>query len=142
MKKLFCNSDVTVPETDNTPIPCDEFINSDCVILDNISATVKNYFNLGDTPTLTEYAENIGLSLKDVRERIVTLEVVSLNGVNYWNGYRWYKLETNTFNYPIIGEELQGRGDGRFQSGEWIQGEVTVDNPQDDSDINLFVSYP
>lgn len=60
----------------------------------------------------------------------------------YWNGYRWYKTPANAFNYPIVGEELQGRGDGRFQSGEWVHGEVTSNNPTDDSDFNLFVSYP
>lgn len=59
-----------------------------------------------------------------------------------WNGYRWYKTTANTNNFPIVGEELQGRGDGRFESGEWVHCEVTTNNPQDNNDINLFNSYP
>lgn len=74
MKNLLCNTETEIPEVDNTDIPCDIFYSSECVVMENLSATVKNYFNLGDTPTLTEYAEAVGLALKDAKERIITLE--------------------------------------------------------------------
>ncbi|KQC30171.1 hypothetical protein [Flagellimonas eckloniae] len=64
-----------------------------------------------------------------------------------WNGYRWYKNTTNTNNYPIAGEEFQGRGDGRYENGEWCHGEFKRDMPDGQAtdqelDINLFTSYP
>src|SRR5699024_11074312 len=74
MKNLLCNTETEIPEVDNTDIPCDIFYSSECVVMQNLSQTVKNYFNLGDTPTLTEYAEAVALALKDARERIITIE--------------------------------------------------------------------
>lgn len=74
MKNLLCSSETEIPEVDNTDIPCDVFYSSECVVMQNLSQTVRNYFNIGDTPTLTEYAEAVALALKDARERIITLE--------------------------------------------------------------------
>ncbi|MEM8506243.1 MAG: hypothetical protein AAF717_00375 [Bacteroidota bacterium] len=65
-----------------------------------------------------------------------------------WNGYRWYKSSTNLNNYPVAGEELQGRGDGRYEGGEYIvASEVLRDLPDGQAtdqalDINIFESYP
>ena len=64
-----------------------------------------------------------------------------------WNGYRWYKNENNLNEYPITGEEIQGRGDGRYENGEWIHGEFKRDMPNGQTidqnlDINIFISYP
>lgn len=80
MKNLFCNTNVTTPEVDNDAIPCEKFVDSDCVILENIQTILKTYFSLGDTPTLTETINNIGFSLKDARERITTIENTCCDG--------------------------------------------------------------
>ena len=69
MKNLLCSSETEIPEVDNTDIPCDIFYSSECVVMQNLSQTVKNYFNLGDTPTLTEYAEAVALALKDAHAK-------------------------------------------------------------------------
>lgn len=74
MKNLLCSSETEIPEVDNTDIPCLEFYSSECVVMVNLPQEVKDYFNLGDTPTLTEYASHTGLTLKDVRERVITIE--------------------------------------------------------------------
>nr|WP_299067213.1 hypothetical protein [uncultured Allomuricauda sp.] len=64
-----------------------------------------------------------------------------------WNGYRLYKTSGGGLNYPETGDELQGRGDGRYKSAEWIHCEILRDLPDaqptnEDLDINLFTSYP
>lgn len=64
-----------------------------------------------------------------------------------WNDYRLYKLPGNTELYPQTGEEIQGRGDGRYLNGNWIHGEAKRDLPNGQApdyalDINHFNAYP
>lgn len=74
-------------------------------------------------------------------QRIAQAIEAMANVYKEWNGYRWYKTAGNVNAFPIVGEELQGRGDGRFLAGEWIHGEVAVDNPINETDMNIFTSY-
>src|SRR5690606_19116589 len=59
-----------------------------------------------------------------------------------WNGYEWHKRANNLNEFPVAGELLEGRGDGRFKGGDYVKGEVTNDDPQDDNDFYCFVNYP
>lgn len=63
-------------------------------------------------------------------------------GLRKWNGYLWQKSPGNNGPVPIIGEVLEGRGDGRFLNGQYVKGEVTQDDPQNNEHFNPFVSYP
>src|SRR5690606_20384770 len=74
IKKFFCNSESSIPEIDDTNIPCELFTDGDCITLAGLSTVVETYFSLGDASTLTEYAESLALSLIDARQRIVSLE--------------------------------------------------------------------
>lgn len=78
----------------------------------------------------------------DIQTLMGTIGNLSGNLFLRWNGYRLYKESGGTEIFPQIGDELKGRGDGRFENGEWVHCEVTTDNPVDDNDINRFTSYP
>lgn len=65
---------INIPSVDNSELPCEEYTNSKCVQVIGLSSEIRTYFGLGPTPTLNEVMESIALSLKDARQRIITLE--------------------------------------------------------------------
>ena len=65
---------INIPTTDNTELECEDFVNSKCTLIIGLDPGVRTYFGLSETPTLNEVLETLATSLKDARERIVTLE--------------------------------------------------------------------
>jgi hypothetical protein len=66
---------ISIPNVDNSEILCDgEYTNSKCVEIIDLSAELRVYFGLNDTPTLNEVLTAYGLSIIDARTRINTLE--------------------------------------------------------------------
>lgn len=70
----------------------------------------------------------------------------SSSGYIRWRDYRLYKESGGSEIYPEIGDEIQGRGDGSFYSGEWIHGEINKamggSYVADNDDIDIFTRYP
>lgn len=60
----------TVIPTNNTPLPCEEFTSSDCIIFQDAIA----YLELPPNSTATEVFVAMLASLIDARNRIINLE--------------------------------------------------------------------
>ncbi len=65
-----CNEQVEIPEVDNTPLVCDEFIPSGCILY----PTAIPELMLPANSTLTLIIDNLMLALIDAKARIVILE--------------------------------------------------------------------
>jgi len=59
-----------IPQTDNTAIPCDEYVKSDCVV---ISGGVP-YLGVLPNATLEEYIRHLNNTIKSLDLRIKQLE--------------------------------------------------------------------
>ncbi len=103
-----------------------------------------DFHTIGEIDGLQLIIDQLNQTDTDLNNAIIALQNTMTPdvGLRLWNGYRWHKTNGNQNAFPIIGEELQGRGDGRFKNGNWVHCEVTTDDPQDDNDINPFVWYP
>lgn len=64
-----CNNGTVIP-TNNTPLPCNEFTGSDCIIFKEAIA----YLELPENSTVTEVILAMLASIIDARNRIINLE--------------------------------------------------------------------
>lgn len=64
-----CLNGTAIP-TNNTPIECEEYFNSDCIIYQN----AITYLNLPPNSNMTTIVNALVLSLIDARNRIINLE--------------------------------------------------------------------
>ncbi len=64
-----CSNGTVIP-TNNTPLPCEEFTSSDCIIHEQAIA----YLELPANSTMTEVIVAMLASLVDARNRIINLE--------------------------------------------------------------------
>lgn len=64
-----CSNGTVIP-TNNTPLQCEEFTSSDCIIFQEAIA----YLELPPNSTMTEVVVSILASLIDARNRIINLE--------------------------------------------------------------------
>lgn len=111
--------------------------------------TLQNYVHpdshtIGEVDGLQDIIDDIQASLNTINDILTTLPT---NQYRLWNGYRLFKIAGNSELFPQTGEEVQGRGDGRYKGGEWVHFEAKRDlpdaqAPDDILDMNLFTSYP
>ena len=65
-----CNEQINIPETENTPLVCNEFFSSGCILY----PTAIPELMLPANSTLTLIIDNLMLALIDAKSRIIILE--------------------------------------------------------------------
>lgn len=125
-----CNDQIVVPEVDNTSLPCEEFLHTDCVLHpDDFPLLV-----LPPDPSLTEIINNLYLSLINALTRVEELEtlvgIFSLEGV----------ADNNVIQYNGDTEVWENRVDLELDGNIEI-GNFTINGVNDSIDMDTLSTF-
>lgn len=65
---------VNIPKVDNSEIKCEEYTKAECTYLTNLEQDLIDYYDLENPAPLEDVINKILRSIKDLRQRVLTLE--------------------------------------------------------------------